>query len=204
MHGGNANNFWNSTCASSKLVERQYRSDADLIGACNHGSPTHAKAAFEELYRRHKEFVLRVALRILGDQDLALDVLQETFIYLLGRFPPTGTGIEENSKLSTFLYPVAKHNAISVLRKARRFPVAPEASLDALPGAEDRQGEDLRKLVAGLPVDQRETLLLRFVEDMTLNEIAQALDVPLGTVKSRLHHALAKLKASDILQVFRE
>ena len=184
-------------------MERQYRSDADLIGACNHGSPAHAKAAFEELYRRHKEFVLRVALRIVGDQDLALDVLQETFIYLLGRFPPTGTGIEDSCKLSTFLYPVAKHNAISVLRKARRFPVAPEASLDALPGAGDRQDEDLRKLVAGLPIEQRETLLLRFVEDMTLNEIALALDVPLGTVKSRLHHALAKLKASDIFKDFR-
>ena len=60
-------------------------------------------------------------MRYVGDHDLALDVLQETFSYLLRKFPPTGDGLTLRARLTTLLYPVAKNSAISQLRKQHRF-----------------------------------------------------------------------------------
>ena len=66
------------------------RSDEALVEVCNQGNAGEAARAFEALYLRHKDYVLRVALRFVPDTDTALDVLQETFTYLLRRFPPAG------------------------------------------------------------------------------------------------------------------
>ena len=68
--------------------------------------------------------MLRVALRFAPDIDTALDVLQDTFVQLLRRFPPTGDGITLTAKLTTLLYPIAKNSAISAARRAGRFPIA--------------------------------------------------------------------------------
>ena len=86
------------------------------------------------LYVRHKDFVLRVALRFAPDFETALDVLQDTFMQLLRRFPPTGEGITLSAKLTTLLYPIAKHTAISAARKAGRFPVSEEIAVEELAG----------------------------------------------------------------------
>ncbi|MGZ8901222.1 MAG: sigma-70 family RNA polymerase sigma factor, partial [Limisphaerales bacterium] len=60
--------------------------------------------------------------------------------------------------------------------------------------------EELRAALAQLPPPQRETVVLRFVEGMDLAEIAVALEIPVGTVKSRLHHALAALRRQEGLR----
>ncbi len=174
------------------------RSDAALIAICNGGGPA-AAGAFDALYRRHKDYVLRVALRFVPDTDTALDVLQETFLYLLRQFPPVGEGLTLRAKLTTLLYPVAKNNAISALRRAGRFPQAEQApdDLAAPPAADDG---DLRRVLDGLPPGQREVLLLRFVDDLPLGDIAEVLDIPLGTVKSRLHLGIRSLRASPAAQ----
>src|SRR5262245_43883505 len=96
------------------------RSDAELVAACNRGDAEEAARAFEALYRRHRDFVLRVARRFARDRELALDALQETFTYLLRKFPPAGSGLTLTARLQTLLYPVAKNSAISAYRKARR------------------------------------------------------------------------------------
>ena len=116
--------------------QRDPRSDETLVKICNQGHPR-AAAAFEALYLRHKDYVLRVALRFTLDIDTALDVLQDTFVQLLRRFPPTGEGITLTARLTTLLYPIAKNTAISAARKAGRFPVADDVTPDhvpALPG----------------------------------------------------------------------
>ena len=74
-------------------VTTDRRSDEELVGACNHGDAAEATRAFDVLYKRHKDYVVRVALRFVRDPDMALDVLQETFSYLLRKFPPTGDGL---------------------------------------------------------------------------------------------------------------
>ncbi|HZF28751.1 MAG TPA: sigma-70 family RNA polymerase sigma factor [Gammaproteobacteria bacterium] len=171
------------------------RSDTELVAACNLGDADEATRAFEALYRRHREFVLRVARRFTRDRELALDVLQETFAYLLRKFPPVGEGLVLTARLQTLLYPVAKNCAITALRKARRFPADPDITADDLPAPSSLDtAEPIDAALAALPPERREVLTLRFVDDLSLAEIAAALEVPLGTVKSRLHLAIKQLR----------
>ena len=79
-------------------AESDPRSDAELIAAWRGGDD----GAFETLYRRHRDWVVALALRFGGDRDEALDVLQETFAYLVRRV----SGLELQHRLTTFLYPV--------------------------------------------------------------------------------------------------
>jgi RNA polymerase sigma-70 factor (ECF subfamily) len=170
------------------------RTDAELVDACNRDGPDAAARAFEVLYRRHREFVLRVARRFTRDRDLALDVLQETFAYLLRKFPPVGPGLVLTARLQTLLYPVAKNTAISLLRKADRYVEDSAAAIDEVAAPDAGDDEPIDAAVAGLSADRREVVLLRFVDDLSLAEIADTLGVPLGTVKSRLHLAIKQLK----------
>ena len=87
------------------------RSDEELVEVCNVGDAHEAARAFEALYRRHRDFVLRVARRFTRDRELALDALQETFAYLLNKFPPAGAGLTLTARLPTLLYPAAKNAA---------------------------------------------------------------------------------------------
>ena len=178
--------------------KRDPRSDEALVGICNEGDARSAADAFEALYLRHKDFVLRVALRFAPEVDTALDVLQDTFVQLLRQFPPSGEGLRLTAKMTTLLYPIARNAAISAQRKASGLPLAREVAPDDLPAPPVRETDGIGKLLAELPAGQREALTLRFVDGLTLEEIAQALDIPLGTVKSRLHLGIATLKSSPL------
>ena len=178
------------------------RSDEDLIEACNQGDAREATQAFEALYRRHKDFVIRVARRFVSDNDAALDVLQETFAYVLRQFPPAGEGLTLTAKFTTFLYPVARNTAISLVRKDRRFPASDDVGPDDLPAVRDRGDGDVSAALDDLPDERREVITLRFVDDLSLKEIADVLGIPLGTVKSRLHLAIKQLKDSPDAKKF--
>src|SRR5690606_33287129 len=158
--------------------------------------------AFAVLYRRHRDFVLRVALRFVAERELAHDALQETFTYLLRQFPPTGRGLTLTARLTTYLYPIAKNFALTSARKSRRYTHADDELIEALPDADERTPEKaadtssdaLDRALACLSPERREVLTLRFVDDLSLEEIAGALDIPLGTVQSRLHLAIKALR----------
>lgn len=170
-------------------------SDAELVDRCNHGDRDSAAAAFTMLYQRHRDYVLRVALRFTRDPELAAEALQETFTWLLRQFPPPGEGLTLTAQLRTYLYTLAKNAAITAMRKMQRFESAVDDP-DTLP-APDTPATDTDAIdaaLAGLPPAQREVLQLRFVDGYSLAEVAQALDVPVGTVKSRLHNAIRQLK----------
>jgi RNA polymerase sigma-70 factor (ECF subfamily) len=170
------------------------RSDEELVAICNVGDAHEAARAFETLYRRHRDFVLRVARRFTRDRELALDALQETFTYLLRKFPPVGEGLTLTARLQTLLYPVAKSSAIDAVRKARRYVGVDDEALAELPAEPAADAEPIDAALAGLSPERREVLTLRFVDDLSLAEIAVALGVPLGTVKSRLHLAIRQLQ----------
>lgn len=172
------------------------RSDQELLRLCNHGNATDATRAFEALYKRHKAYVIRVALRFVRDHDTALDVLQETFSYLLRKFPPSGDGLTLTAQMTTFLYPVARNTAITLMRKADRFPAAAGCKPDDLPENTVPESGDITEALGDLSDAHREVILLRFVDDMSLQEIASALAIPVGTVKSRLHLAIRQLRES--------
>ena len=163
--------------------------DAQLIAAINAGDA----AAFEVLYFRHRDWVVNLACRFTGSEDLALDVMQETFIYFLKKFP----GFRLTANLKTFLYPAVKNLSIAASRKSRRYQSgeAEQAFLADLPSATATPDiGDLAVVLANLSQDHREVLLLRFVDGLSLAEISGTMSIPLGTVKSRLHNALETLR----------
>ncbi len=166
------------------------RTDAELLAAINHGDCN----AFDALYARYRDWVVKVAHRFTGSPEDALDVLQDTFAYLLRRCPH----LYLSGRMTTFLYPVVKNLALAARRKRGRYCCDEEAL--AAVTARSNPGPDttseLIDMVRTLSDPQREVLLLRFVDDLSLQEIADALSVPLGTVKSRLSHAIAALRAS--------
>jgi RNA polymerase sigma-70 factor (ECF subfamily) len=180
-------------CIGADLNQIEERSDQELVAAANAGDAT----AFEAIYFRYRDWVVNLAYRFCGDRELALDVLQEAFIYFVKKFP----GFELSCQMKSFLYPVVKNLALNARAKAARFEHGEElfAELEA-PRIETSCQEELRAELATLPVAQRETIVLRFIEGMDLAEIAAALAVPVGTVKSRLHHALEALRKNPRLR----
>jgi len=172
----------------SDAVEADSPSDQQLIAAINNGDPH----AFETLYRRYRNWVVQLASRITGDDHAALDVLQETFLYVLRKFP----GFRLTANFKTFLYPAVRNLSITARRKSARYVTNDFVPADELVAKEtpSTQVAELKLALAALPEDHREALLLRFVDGLSLVEIAQATDAPLGTVKSRLHYALEKLR----------
>ena len=156
--------------------------------------------AFEILYHRHRDWIFRMAHRLTGEPHLANDVLQEVFCYFLGKFP----GFILRCNLRTFFYPVVRNLSLNLLKKARRYDGGQlaEAHLQNLiaPRQHVEDESSISAIIAGLSTDHREVLLLRFVDGMTVPEIAALTEIPLGTVKSRLHHALAALRDTPIVQ----
>jgi RNA polymerase sigma-70 factor (ECF subfamily) len=163
--------------------------DLELVRRANDGDAT----AMRAIYDRHKTFVFAVAMQVTKNREDAGDVVQETFAYLFSRFP----GFSLTAPMRGYLYPVAKNKSISILRKRKKvvpLDMNPEFADALLGGVEQQHSEDYRRLIAGLSDTHKEVVALRFGQDMRVPEIAKALDLPLGTVKSRLHNALKSLK----------
>ena len=166
------------------------RTDQELVAQINSGD----HEAFEALYFRYRDWVAALSYRITGDSDAALDVLQETFLYVLKKFP----GFRLTANFKTFLYPAVRNLSIAALTKAKRYQ-ATESELQQIETTPAREAfqtgtDDLEAVLAGLSEEHREVILLRFVDGLSLAEISEAMSIPLGTVKSRLHHALQTLR----------
>jgi len=165
------------------------RGDEALIAALNGGDAS----AFDALYYRYRDWVARLAFRFTQNDADALDVLQETFAYVFGKFP----GFVLTARMKTFLYPVVKNLSIAARRKRDRHasdqPMGDPAAAEQRATAVQSRAE-LAIPLASLPEIQREVLLMRFVDEMSLAEIGTALSIPEGTVKSRLHNALDTLR----------
>jgi len=157
--------------------------------------------AFEDMVKTHQHRIYGVALRMMGSRAEAEEVAQETFLRAhgaLGEF-------RGNARLSTWLYAIASRLCLNRLasgehRMARRRADA----LEVVPGRlEDQPGGDLersereaalQRAIAELPEDRRVVVVLRDLEGLAYDEIAAALGLELGTVRSRLHRARLELK----------
>ena len=167
------------------------RADALLVALAGRGDAD----AFATLYKRHREFVLRVATRFSPDHDTALDVTQEVFAYLVRKLPT----LTLTAKLTTYLYPAIKNIALTQHRKTRGPLKFAALGIEEPPQPEStpapRTLGAMECAVNDLPEHQREVILLRFVDDLSMAEIGLALGIPDGTVKSRLHLAIKTLRA---------
>jgi RNA polymerase sigma-70 factor (ECF subfamily) len=156
--------------------------------------------AFEELVMTYQHRVFGVALRMLGNRAEAEDVAQEAFVRAhraLGAF-------RGDAKLSTWLYAITSRLCLNRLASGerRRAWQGEDALLrlsDAGPrpdaALERRELETaLGRAIAELPEDRRIVVVLRDIEGLSYEEIAQVLELELGTVRSRLHRARAELK----------
>ena len=177
--------------------------ETELVHRAKNGE----RNAFSELVCIHAQGVRNVIYRMCGDAQVAEDAAQETFIQAwlhLSSYRP-------QTSLRNWLYRIAVNAALDMLRKEKRIlPNALEdlELSDPLPGPETvfSQGERtalVQKAVLSLPDASRAVLVLREYEGMSYHEIADALDIPVGTVMSRLNYARKLLKdklAPNLLQ----
>jgi len=165
------------------------------------------QAAFEELVREHQTRIYNICLRTMGNPEDALDMAQETLLKAW-RALPTFQG---TSSLSTWLYRVAVNTCLDELRRRKK---AQQVSVEALaesgwepedPDSAEKLDAALRKgllqeALASLPDEYRAALVLRDVQGFSYEEIAEILDCPIGTVRSRLNRARRQM-AKKLLEL---
>lgn len=158
--------------------------------------------AFEQLVTAYRNQVFRLALRMCGNEADADEVAQEAFLSAWKGLP----NFRGESRFSTWLYQLTTHAAIDLMRREKRQAAAED--IDEITTADDgpspqQQVEraetqrEIRSALMQLPEEYRQVLLLRFMQELSYEEIGRALKLPVGTVKSRLNRAKAQLK--DIL-----
>lgn len=168
--------------------------ETELVHRAKNGE----RNAFSELVCIHAQGVRNVIYRMCGDAQIAEDAAQETFIQAwlhLSSYRP-------QTSLRNWLYRIAVNAATDMLRKEQRIlPNALEdlQLSDPLPGPEAVFSQEerttlVKKAIVSLPDACRAVLVLREYEEMSYHEIAEALDIPLGTVMSRLNYARKLLK----------
>ena len=157
--------------------------------------------ALDELYDRHVGTALAVAYRVLGDKNLAEDVVQETFLAV---WRQAGTFTPERGTVRSWLLSIVRHRAIDITR--RRSFAKERISLDEI-GFEPRypdawqevssnlERERVRHAISALPAEQSEAIMLSYFGGFTQQEIAERTGVPLGTVKGRIRLGLQKLRS---------
>ena len=180
------------------------RSDEQLLSAYRHGD----RPSFAELVGRYQRELFHFLVRFLGDRAAAEDVFQETFLQV----HQSANQFDPSRRFRPWLFTIAANKARDLMRSQARRPTNPlqatispgdEESgefIDLMQAAQDLPGEPMereelqqqvQKTVMGMPEHLREILLLSYFHQFPYKQIGDILDIPLGTVKSRLHAAVA-------------
>ncbi len=176
-------------------------SDQELVDQARAGRPE----AAETLARRHRQAAYLLALQMLGNRDDAMDVAQDAML----RFFTSLGSFDRERRIQPWLFAIVRNQVRDLWRRRRRRPgerlgeagealtrqlVDPTANPEA-----DLRRSELRQRVwralAELPAAKREIVVLRDFHDLSYSDIAQVLDIPIGTVMSRLHGARRQLRA---------
>lgn len=162
--------------------------DAELLARVIDGD----HAAFDEIMGNHEDRIFSVCLRIMGDREMALDATQEAFLTV---FRKAGQ-FKGQAALGTWIYRIAVNTCYDQLRRQQRrkttrlpehLDPADQRAQDAVESAALRP--DIMAALAAIPPDFRAAVVLSDVEGIGLPEIAEILNVPIGTVKSRVFRA---------------
>ncbi len=182
--------------ALSRVPSAQDASELQLIERAVAGD----ERAFADLVTRYQTAVYNLAYRMLGDAGEAEDAAQEVFLRIYRRLAT----YDAEHRFSTWVLSIASHYCIDLLRRKRPWLVplenisnwmrartrGPEATALAI-----EQQDTVRNLLAKLPEHYRLVLLLRYWHDLGYEEIAQVVDLPVSTIKARLHRARNALAA---------
>lgn len=166
--------------------------ELELIAQAQQGD----RQAFGELVRLNRERVINVVYRMCGNVNLAEDAAQEAFVRAWKHLP----NYRPRSPFRNWVYRIATNVALDALRREREtvdidalpLTVSDEGPEAAVEGAE--RGEQVRQAVLALSPASRAALILREYEGFSYREIADTLDIPIGTVMSRLNYARSKLR----------
>ncbi len=152
------------------------------------------KDAFAELIERYERPLRYFINRLLDNSELTEDIFQDTWLTVISRIH----GLREIDAFPAWLYRIARNKVYQQLRKKRNV-----SRLDENIAVEDHAEEDafsgedaakIHKCLKELPPEYREVLMLRFLEQMSYQQISQVLNCKLGTVRSRLYYAKLTLK----------
>jgi len=178
----------------ARMSDRQ--TEADIIEACKQGD----REAFHDLFEAHKDRVYTIAFHYSGDEAMAHDVTQQVFLKLFTSI----SQFHENSQFTTWLYRIVANACTDEHRKRRRFvPFSPEIEVRTMvaKGSQEESyhrrevADSVRGAIGELTPKLRLPILLKYVEGLSYDEIAELLGVSIGTVSSRLnrgHKMLAR------------
>ena len=174
--------------------------DTDLIRQIAQGK----SKAFEELYERYNRLVFRIALAVLGETSHAEEVTLDVFVRVWQR---AGTYHAERGKVSSWLIAITRHHAIDILRKQKANPTSNALVWEETTQSENKDEQSLedqvehslqRKRIQAalgqLPTEQRQALALAYFKGYSHSQIANILNEPLGTVKTRIRAGMQKLR----------
>jgi RNA polymerase sigma-70 factor (ECF subfamily) len=166
------------------------------LAAARAGHP----AAWAELLQRYQLPLYTYAQELLRHETAALDLVQDTFVAAHRHLP----SLRENARFGSWLFGIAHQKIVQHWRRSGRQEPLDTCALAATPDEDTpdprdgilraEQGAALLALVDELPAPQRAVLVLHLLEDFSLHEIVAITGTPLGTVKSRLHHARRALR----------
>lgn len=175
--------------------------DRDLVQRCRAIGCDDFEEAFAALYKRYKDRVFSIALRVTGNSDDALDAAQEAFVLVYQNLP----GFKFESKFSSWLYRLVVNASIDLLRRQksrtrRTRSMAPDSD-ELLDFTDDKQpqpqialeskelGGQVQASISSLSPKLRVVTVLRYLQNMSYEDVAETLELSLGTVKSRLARA---------------
>ena len=176
------------------VVSQVAETELNLIEQAQDGD----RNAYGELVRRYYSGVVNVVYRMCNDEGLAEDMAQEAFLRAWVNLP----SFHPQSSLRNWLYRIAVNAALDVLRRKSEDPIGDERMqmvTDQAPGPEaamivKEQAIFLQDAMKSLPEAARSVLVLREYGELSYQEIASVLDIPIGTVMSRLNYARTKLR----------
>jgi RNA polymerase sigma-70 factor (ECF subfamily) len=153
--------------------------------------------AFERLVPAYRRRVFGLAYSILRDRAAAEDLAQEVFVKLWQALPR----YDGRARLSTWIYAITRNAAVSALRARRRTVSLADAAImaevEGLAGEPAAEPGDarLRRGIEALPEKQRQAVTLYYLDERTVEEVAEMMGAPVNTVKTHLHRARARLAA---------
>ncbi len=174
-------------------MDKEKALEAYLVAAARLGE----RASMAQLVNLRGPRLMSHAIRLLGDAEHARDVVQDAWIEILRGLG----GLRDDAAFLPWALRIVTRRVARVIRSrqkdrklagdfaAEAETTTPEAGTNAVEAAE------VRRAIASLPPDQAATIALFYLEDMSVAEVALALDVPVGTIKTRLMHARRKLRA---------